>query len=266
MEKSPHAQGSGPGWPNLGHCTGVLGEAFAWLRTQILSFHRCWVWENTDQVAPKRPKFRSWPAFLSQCYPCPTMGTQITNLFEHDFFYKLKAMPPVLSTSHAWYAFYKSTYYWLWFYLAEEPLDTLWSMGHCPLRSNSNTVSLEAVSRFPGRIPLHPVQSPSSSVAPLTHIISYSIQVCVSRTKVLKAQESYIFHFWVPNPELALQIVFAQEISGWTKVFSDSGFLWISFLTAGHHRCEERTHFRNLVKAGSGVPEGKYKAIMIGWE
>lgn len=82
-------------------------------------------------------------------------------------------------------------------------------------------------------------------------------------------QSPGVLHFSLLNPqdpELALQIVLAQEISGWTKVFSDRGFLWTSFLTVGRHRREERTRFRNPVKAGSGVPEGKYKDIMMGWE
>lgn len=37
------------------------------------------------------------------------------------------------------------------------------------------------------------------------------------------------------------------------------GFL----LHVGH---EDRTLFRNLIKTGSGVPEGKYKEAMMGWE
>lgn len=111
---------------------------------------------------------------------------------------------------------------------------------------------------FPGRIPLHPVQSPSSSVAPDTHNIILYPTVCVPHRG---PQSSGVLHSSLLNPQdpkLALQRVFAQEGILWTQ--------WYSFLTLRHHRCEERSRFRNLVKTGSGVPEGKYKDIMIGLE
>lgn len=198
MEKSPHAQDSGPGWPNRPLALECLGRRLhGWE-------HRSYPFTGVECGRTPTKQHQRGPNSDLDLLSCPSVTpvqarelrlplslNMISSINWKRCHLSCLPHTPDMHFTKVHITDCDSTW--------QKSLWTLWEAWDTVLWGLSP--ALCSWRQFPVFQAEFLSTLPSSSVAPLTHITSHSIQVCVSRTKVLKAQESYIFHYWIPRAQ-----------------------------------------------------------------